>query len=67
MILDMERRTGEEAQSVGILVLEEGVTITHGLFAAIEEQVGELLNAGEMIARIDVKRVSESLHQGAGD
>jgi hypothetical protein len=61
MILDMKRGMNEEAQSVGVLILEEGVTTTHGLFTAIQEQVGELLDADETIARVEVKGLSESL------
>lgn len=41
MILDMKRGTNDEAQSVGVLILGEEVTTTHGLFTAIEKRVGK--------------------------
>jgi hypothetical protein len=58
MILYM-KRTNEESEVVGALNLE-GVTMTRGLFTAVQDCIVELMAAHEAVVRVDVKRLSAS-------
>ena len=58
MILYM-KRTNEESEVVGALNLK-GVTMTRGLFTAVQDCIVELMAAHEAVVRVDVKRLSAS-------
>jgi len=58
MLLQMKRDLDPNAQKVRLLSLGDVVT-SSDLFAALQDEVEELLDAGERIVRVDVKWLSD--------